>query len=93
MKLFIPALASVFLLTACADNPKVVMAATDLQLVCGDAMALAPLAGPIAPYIIAGCGTASGLAKLAADPTSTAWVQNLIAQVKQLRAVSTSTTP
>lgn len=55
-----------------------------LDGLCGTAMTLAPVAGPIAPYIMVGCGTAEGLAKLASDPTSKAWVAKLIADVKAL---------
>jgi len=59
------------------------VASASLQAACAAAMQLAPLAGPVAPYIIAGCATASGIAKLAADPSSVAWVESLIAEVRQ----------
>jgi hypothetical protein len=49
-------------------------------------MLLSPLAGPYAPWITAGCGTAEAIAKLAEDPTSTAWVEKLIANVEKHRA-------
>lgn len=49
---------------------------------CGTAMALAPLAGPIAPWIVGGCSTEAAIAKLALDPSSLAWVQGLIAKAK-----------
>ena len=76
-------------LTGCTqgqvDPAKVAVVDSQLQLACDTAMALAPAAGPIAPYILAGCGTAEGLAKLASDPASIQWVNGLIAQVKALR--------
>jgi len=50
---------------------------------CDAAMALSPVAGPYAVWIDAGCGTAEAVARLAADPSSTAWVNGLIAAVKQ----------
>lgn len=61
-----------------------------LQTACTDAMAIANIAGlvpgvgAIVPYINAGCGTAEGLVKLAADPTSTEWVGTLSGQIKTL---------
>ena len=63
----------------------------DVAAACTTAMSLAPfatLAGPagasIAGYITAGCGTEAAVAKLATDPTSVAWVNGLVAQVKAL---------
>jgi hypothetical protein len=61
-----------------------------LQIACSDALAVANLAGlipgvgAIVPYINAGCATADGLAKLAADPSSAAWVGQLTGEVKAL---------
>lgn len=61
-----------------------------LHTACADAMAIANIAGlipgvgAIVPYINAGCGTAEGIAKLAADPTSTQWVGQLIGKVQAL---------
>lgn len=52
---------------------------------CAVAMSLSALAGPIAPYIIAGCGTEAMIAHLALDPSSLAWINQLVAQVKGLR--------
>lgn len=63
---------------------------TAVQQACAVAMPLAGLATPLpvaGPYIAAGvqvgCGTAAGLAKLASDPTSVAWLNQ---QVGLLRA-------
>ena len=67
------------------DPAKVAVVDSQLQLACGTAMALSPAAGPIAPYILAGCGTAEGLAKLASDPAAVQWVNGLIAQVRALK--------
>jgi hypothetical protein len=58
----------------------------ELVALCDTAMLLSPLAGPLAPWITAGCGTAEAIAKLAEDPTSTAWVEKLIADAEKLRA-------
>lgn len=61
-----------------------------LQAACIDAMAIANIAGlvpgvgAIVPYINAGCGTAEGLVKLAADPSSIEWVGQLSGQIKTL---------
>ena len=48
-------------------------------------MSLAPIAGPVAPWIIGGCGAEAMIARLALDPTSLAWVNELVAQVKGVR--------
>lgn len=81
------ALAGMMLLAACTngmvDQTKATTDSTALVTACNTAMGLAPLAGPIAPWIIAGCGTAEAIAKLAADPSSVAWVNGLIAQVRR----------
>ena len=52
---------------------------------CSIAMSLSALAGPVAPYIIAGCGTEAMIAKLALDPSSLAWVHELIGKVRGQR--------
>jgi len=80
-------LAAAVALAACqqiADTAK--QADPKLVALCDTAMLLSPLAGPYAPWITAGCGTAEAIAKLAEDPTSTAWVEKLIADVEKLRA-------
>lgn len=70
-----------------ADAAKVQPA---LQTACNDAMAIANIAGlvpgvgAIVPYINVGCGTAEGLAKLAADPSSAQWVGEQIGTIKAL---------
>ena len=81
--------ALVLLLASCTqgqvDPAKVAVVDAGLAAACNTAMALSPAAGPIAPYILAGCGTAEGLAKLASDPAAIQWVNGLIAQIKALR--------
>lgn len=61
----------------------------ELQTACALAMPLAQMATPlptVGPFIAmgvtAGCGTAQGLAKLAADPSSAAWVGEQMAMLK-----------
>ena len=54
----------------------------DIASVCAVAMTLAPVAGPVAPWIIGGCATEEAIAKLALDPSSLAWLQGLIAKVR-----------
>ena len=74
--------AAAAIVTACArgaDTAKKVDPA--LVAACNAAMALSPAAGPYAVWIEAGCGTAAAIAKLAADPSSAAWVQGLITRV------------
>ena len=53
-------------------------------------MALSPVAGPYAVWIDAGCGTAEAVARLAADPSSTAWVNGLIAAIRQQQPATQS---
>ncbi len=55
-----------------------------LQTACNDAMLVAPLVPAIGVYVTAGCTTAEGLTKLAADPTSAEWLGTLVGQIKAL---------
>ena len=57
-----------------------------LTAACDAALALAPFAGPYAVWIEAACGSAEAIAKLAQDPSSLAWLDQLIADVEKLRA-------
>jgi hypothetical protein len=41
-------------------------------------------------WIDAGCGTAEAVARLAADPSSTAWVNGLIAAIRQQQPATQS---
>lgn len=54
----------------------------DIASVCGVAMTLASLAGPIAPWIIGACSTEEAVAKLALDPTSLEWLNGLIRKAR-----------
>lgn len=49
---------------------------------CGIAMTLAPLAGPVAPWIVAGCSTEDAIARLALDPSSAEWLGDLIVKAR-----------
>lgn len=53
-----------------------------LTTACTDALAVAGLVPAIGLYITAGCATAEGIAKLAADPTSAQWLGELIGKIK-----------
>lgn len=53
-----------------------------LVAACSVAMALAPMAPAIAPWIVGGCGTAQSIAKLALDANSLNWVMSLIRDAK-----------
>lgn len=66
---------------AVAVSPALTAACTDAMSLAGVA-ALVPQAAPILPFVTAGCGTAEGLAKLAADPSSVEWVGTLVGQLK-----------
>ncbi|HEX5321655.1 MAG TPA: hypothetical protein VFW46_21025 [Stellaceae bacterium] len=74
------------------DQAKVATVAQRIQpglvTACTAATALSPVAGPIAPFIVAGCGTAEAIDKLAADPSSTEWVNGLITQAETVAAAA-----
>lgn len=61
-----------------------------LTMACNDAITAANIAGlvpgvgAIVPYINAGCATGEGIAKLAADPSSTAWLGQMTGEIKTL---------
>lgn len=58
--------------------------ACSLAVTAANVAGLIPGVGAIEPYVTAGCTTAQGLAKLASDPTSVEWVNNLTAMIKAL---------
>jgi hypothetical protein len=60
-----------------ADNIR-----AQVQALCGTAMSLAPLAGPYAIWITAGCGSAEAVADLATKPGAVAYLNTIIAKVK-----------
>lgn len=85
-------LAAALALAACAGSPPNQQIASKAQAIqpaliaaCNTAMTLAPLAGPYAQFIVAGCGTTEAVDKLAADPSSTQWVNGIVASVQALR--------
>lgn len=97
MKRLAAPLLSLVLLAGCADLGAQINAGARqidpvLQTACNDALTvvnlvgLIPGVGAIVPYITAGCATAEGLTKLAADSTSTAWLGQLTGMVKTLAA-------
>ena len=57
-----------------------------LTAACNAALALSSFAGPYAVWIEAACGSAEAIAKLALDPSSLAWLEQLLADVEKLRA-------
>lgn len=73
-----------FSLVACAQ---VNSATSAIESACTELSPLVPLAGPIAPYIVAGC-TADGIIKLASDPSSLAWLAKLKQQAKDFAHIS-----
>lgn len=80
MKKLLAAVSVLAMLSGCAEvasyAEKIQPGLTSL---CSKAVSLAPLAGPeIAMFTIAGCGTAQAIDRLAADPSSTQWVEDLI---------------
>jgi hypothetical protein len=85
------------LLAACPSlpgqiNTTAAQISPTLQAACNDALMVANLAGlvpgvgAIVPYVTAGCATAEGIVKLAADPSSTQWLGTLIGKIDTLRA-------
>lgn len=85
MDKFILAFACMLSGLAACTAPQVATATkyqADIAAACGVAMTLSPLAGPYAPWIVAGCSTEGAVAKLALDPTSLAWVNGLAAKVR-----------
>ena len=80
-------LAAAFNLAACqqvADTAKNLD--PKLTAACNAALALSSLAGPYAVWIVAACGSAEAIARLAQDPSSLAWLEQLIADVEKLHA-------
>ncbi len=83
------AIAGALLLAAC--TPQQAERAGDYQqaiaAACNIAMGLAPMAGPVAPWIIGGCISEEAIARLALDPNSLAWVNDQIAKVRAPRSL------
>ena len=80
---------AILLLGACTAA-QVQTASADVQAACADILPLAqmasliPQASSIASGVIVGCTTASGVARLASDPTSTAWLGMQAQMLKDL---------
>lgn len=84
------ALAIMALLSACVTAPSPEMTHPDwaridrdVRAACAVAMPLAPMAGPYAAFIVGGCATEAGIAKLASDPSSVAWLNGMIAKIRR----------
>ena len=80
-------LAAVLLLAACTPEQLNQAGAYQQQIagVCNVAMMLAPMAGPVAPWIVGGCGTEAAVAKLALEPSSLQWISEIVAERKVIR--------
>lgn len=78
------AFAAVFSLSACTQAQLDQADAYQAQIarVCAMASALAPIAGPYAVWIIGACSTEAAIAKLALDPSSLAWLHDIIVKVR-----------
>ncbi len=72
------AIALPLLLASCTQAQLDQAAAYQRQIAaaCQVAMALVPVAGPVAPWITRGCSP-DGIAKLVLDPSSLAWLGEL----------------
>ena len=89
MRKFIVLAATITLLASCTQAQIDRANVYQQQIASACAVAMSPpvlaISGPIAPYIIAGCGTEAMIAALALDPTSLAWINELIAKVRTPR--------
>jgi hypothetical protein len=56
---------------------------TQIASACKVAMALAPLDPSVQPWIVTACSTEAAITTLALDASSLAWLNDLIAQVRQ----------
>ena len=78
------AVAGLALLSSCTQAQLDQAAAYQAQIAtaCNIAMALLPQSGPVAPWIRSGCSTQDMIAKLARDPSSKAWLDELILKAR-----------
>ena len=78
------AIAGLALLASCTQAQLDQAAAYQAQIAtaCNIAMALLPQSGSVAPWIVGGCSSEAMIAKLALDPTSLAWVNQLAAKAR-----------
>lgn len=58
---------------------------SEIASACSIAVSLAPFAPTIAPWITGGCSTAEAISKLAQDPSSLAWINQLIGLARAAR--------
>ena len=76
----------IILLVVAACTPEQLLQAQNYQdriaRACQVAMTLVPVAGPLSPWIIGGCGAEAMIARLALDPSSLVWVEELIEKVR-----------
>ncbi len=75
-------------LALAACTPQQVLTAGQYQAqiagACQVAMTLAPVAGPYSVWIIGACATEEAIARLALDPASLAWLQGIVARLRQI---------
>ena len=78
------AVAGLAMLASCTQAQLDQAAAYQAQIAgaCAIAMSLAPVAGSVAPWIVGGCSTDAMIAKLARDPTSLVWINELTAKAR-----------
>ncbi len=78
------AVAGLALLASCTQAQLDQAAAYQAQIAtaCNIAMALLPQSGSVAPWINAGCSTQDMIAKLALDPSSLVWINELAAKAR-----------
>ena len=84
MKKPLLAVGAMFCLSACtsAQLDKAASYQAEVAAACNVAMGLAPMVPTVAPWILGACAAESGIAKLAADPSSLAWLNGLIAKAR-----------
>ena len=84
MKHPLAAVAGLALLASCTQAQLDQAAAYQAQIAgaCQVAMTLVPVAGSVAPWIVNGCSTEAMIAKLARDPTSLVWINELTAKAR-----------
>jgi hypothetical protein len=53
---------------------------------CGVLMTMAPFSGAMAPWVVTACGTEAAIARIALDPSTLVWLNDLAAKIRALRA-------
>jgi hypothetical protein len=79
------ALAGLLALAACtpAQLEEATLYQARIAGACSVAMTLAPVAGLAAPWIIGACGTEAAIARIALDPSTLAWINDLVAKLRR----------